>query len=163
MKTHFLDLLNRLFIHRLIDQVLLPDVFIDASLIEGRDFRAVIDDPRVPIKVLLPRLLALILIYEHKFLALTLIGVDRLEWEGMTALLWMLRAEETVVVFHENLVYPGLGLKTRWPGLGCFHLPEDDFWSESVLPHGCLECLSLLLLLLLFEGRLDTLHQLSVR
>jgi hypothetical protein len=70
-----LNLLNRLLDCGLINHILFSYILINTPEIKGGNFGAIINDPRVPIKVLLPGLLALILINEHELLSLTLIGV----------------------------------------------------------------------------------------
>jgi len=70
-----LNLLNRLFECCLINHILFSYVLVNTPKIKWGNLWAIIDDPRVPIKVLLPGLLTLILINEHELLSLTLICV----------------------------------------------------------------------------------------
>jgi len=70
-----LHLLNWLLDCGLINNILFTYVLVNTPEIKGGNLGAIINDPRVPIKVLLPGFLALILINEHELLSLTLIGV----------------------------------------------------------------------------------------
>lgn len=72
-----LRLLYGLFRGKLVDQIFFSNVLVRSTLVEGRDFLAIINNPRVPIKVLLSSFFTFVLIDEHEFLALTLIGMYR--------------------------------------------------------------------------------------
>lgn len=70
-----LHLLHRLLDYDLINDILFSYVLVNTPEVKGGYLGAIINDSRVPIKVLLPGFLAFILINEHELLSLTLIGV----------------------------------------------------------------------------------------
>lgn len=144
-----LHLLNWLLGYDLINHILFSYVLVNTTLIKGRHLRAIIDDSRVPIKVLFPGFLALILVDEHELLSLTLIGVYRVQLKSVSTIICVPGSDKAKIVLHEYLLNPRLRLEPNWPAIRIIDLGQYDFWCESVLSHSSLESLSLQLLFLL--------------
>ena len=148
-----LHLLSWLLDCDLINHILFSYVLVNTALIKGRHLGAIVDDSRVPIKVLLPGFLALILINEHELLSLTLIGVYGVQRKRVPPMINEPRTDEAVIVLHEYLLDPRFRLVANWPAIRILNLPHDDLWCKPVLSHCSLESLPLQLLLLLHCGR----------
>jgi len=138
-----LNLLSWLLDYGLIYHILFSYVLVNTPLIKGRHFRAIIDDSRVPIKVLLPCFLALILVDEHELLSLALIGMYMVQRKSVSPIILMPRSDKAKIVLHEYLLNPRFRLEANWPAIGILNLAQYDFWSKSVLSHSSLERLSL--------------------
>jgi hypothetical protein len=144
-----LNLLNWLLVYDLINHILFSYVLVNTPYIKGRHLGAIIDDSRVPIKVLPPSFLALILVDEHELLSLTLVGMYRVQRKTVSPIICVPRSNEAKIMLHEYLLNPRFRLKAKRPAIGIIDLGQYDFWSKAILSHSSLESLSLQLLFLL--------------